>query len=275
MIINRIINIYYSATLTTEKVVTEISKEISEKLLENDKEIPNYNFAYPKNREGFPKLSASDLVIFALPTYAGRLPNLMLKYLETIEGCGALAVPVVTYGNRNFDNSLIELRNILETHNFHTVAAGAFSCEHSFSYELGKGRPDEQDILEIKDFALKISEKVQALCEIPAPIEVPGDPAAGYYKPQDKDHNFIDIRKAKPKTTDACSKCGLCIEICPMGAINPKDPADIVGVCTKCCACFKRCPMQAKYFDDEGYLYHKKSLEEMYGDKRASNMIFI
>ena len=41
----------------------------------------------------------------------------------------------------------------------------------------------------------------------------------------------------------------------------------------KCGACVKKCPSQAKYFDDPGYLYHKKELEEMY-ERRAESRIF-
>ncbi len=38
------------------------------------------------------------------------------------QGNGALAVPVVCYGNRNYDDALMELRNTLEAGGFHTVA---------------------------------------------------------------------------------------------------------------------------------------------------------
>ena len=139
MKIKKVWQIYFSPTRTTKKVVTMLGDEISADLGTESEE---YDFTLPKMRESFPDISSDELVIFGMPTYAGRVPNLMLKYLDTIEGNGALAVPVVTFGNRAFDNSLIELRNILESHRFHTIAAGAFSCEHSFSTELGAYRPD-------------------------------------------------------------------------------------------------------------------------------------
>jgi hypothetical protein len=65
----------------------------------------------------------------------------LLKYLNTIEGNGALAVAVVVYGNRHYDDALIEWRDILESRNFKVFAAGAFIGEHSFSRILGKNRP--------------------------------------------------------------------------------------------------------------------------------------
>ena len=282
MTINQIFKIYFSPTGTTEKVVSALTDALAEKLGLKE-QVYVYDFTQPDGRTYFPELGKDDLVVFGMPTYAGRLPNLMLPYLkEYVQGKGALAIPVVTFGNRNFDNSLIELRDILETNGFHTVAAAACSCEHSFSYELGAGRPDEEDLKEIRDFAGRI---VSKLLEIEkqhteaAPVQVPGIPAdqnhGGYYQPRDRHGMSIDIRKVKPLTdTDNCTQCGLCTEICPMGAIDPQDVSQVPGICIKCGACEKKCPVQAKYYEDAGYLYHKTELEEMYA-RRADNAFFL
>jgi len=212
-----------------------------------------------------------------MPTYAGRLPNLMVPYLkEYAQGNGALAVPVVTFGNRNFDNSLIELRDILESKGFRTAAAAACACEHSFSRKLGAGRPDEEDLTEIGEFAGRI---VSKLVEPSSPVEVPGVPAdqdhGGYYQPRDRHGVFIDIRKVKPLTDmDRCTECGLCAAVCPMGAISPADVSKVPGICIKCGACEKKCPEAAKYYEDAGYLYHKSELEELYA-RRAANHFYL
>lgn len=275
MKIGKVWKIYFSPTGTTKKVVTLLGEEIATSI---GVPLDEYNFTLPSARQEFPEVESGDLVIFGMPTYAGRLPNLMLKYLATISGNGAKAVPVVTFGNRAFDNSLIELRNILESHDFHTVAAGAFSCEHSFSTELGAYRPDWEDECEIKDFAHSIAEKISAgkaeQIAISA-IEVPGDPEAGYYQPRDRKGTFIDIRKVKPVTGSKCVNCGVCARVCPMGAIDPSDVTSVPGICIKCNACVKRCTRDAKFFDDKGYLYHKEELEAMYGGDRAENSVFI
>lgn len=99
-------------------------------------------------------------------------------------------------------------------------------------------------------------------------------PLSPYYTPRDRKGNPIDIRKVKPKTKESCNKCGKCISMCPMNAIDASDPALVSGVCIKCCACIKRCPQEAKYFEDEGYLYHMRELEEQYGVTRKEPEIF-
>ena len=82
-----------------------------------------------------------DLVFFGVPVYAGRVPNLLLPYLrESISGGGAAAVPIVSYGNRNFDDALKELAQLLERAGFFTAAGGAFVGEHAFSERAGRMR---------------------------------------------------------------------------------------------------------------------------------------
>ena len=272
---NKVWAVYFSATDTTKKVVTAIADEISG-LLGAERE--DYDFTLPKMRTSGFEAGKDDLVIFGTPVYAGRVPNVLLKYLATIRGNDALAVPVVLFGNRNFDDGLIELRDVLENTGFHTVAGAAFVGEHSFSEILAAGRPDAEDMACAKDFAKKVAEKVMALSEgeVPAPAAVDGVPYPyrGYYQPRDRKGVSIDIRKVKPLTSDACDNCGICADVCPMGSVSRDNVREFTGICIKCGACIKKCPQHAKYYEDEGYLYHKHELEEGY-TRRASVSLFL
>ena len=275
MYYNNIWKIYFSPTETTKKAVSYLAEGLASQLITTS--FKEFDFTLPDARKDFPFISSGDLVIFGVPTYAGRLPNLLLPYLNTIEGHGADAIAVVTFGNRSFDNSLIELRDILTSHNFNVAAAAALSCEHSFSYDLGAGRPDKADKEEIIRFAADFAISEIANCN--NLLDVPGVTAeenyGGYYQPRDRHGNFIDIRKVKPLTDmDSCIECGTCAEDCPMGSIDHDDFTKVTGICIKCGACIKKCPQVAKYFDDEGYLYHQHELEEMYA-RRASNSFFL
>lgn len=263
MQIKKVWAVYFSATGTTKKIVTAVAGEAAEKL---GAAYGEYDFTLPGARTEALKFGGDDLVIFGTPVYAGRVPNVLLKYLDTLEGNGAAAVPVVLYGNRNYDDGLIELRDILEKHGFHTAAAAAFIGEHSFSYILAEGRPDEADMETAKGFAGKTADKIKNTSDLHnlGPIIVEGvpDPYRGYYQPRDRKGNPVDIRKVKPLTKVDCDNCLVCADVCPMGSISREDVREFTGICIKCGACIKKCPVHAKYYEDEGFLYHRRELEE-------------
>ncbi|MGI5962113.1 MAG: EFR1 family ferrodoxin [Lawsonibacter sp.] len=268
--------VYFSGTGTTQKVVTTLSKSIAQGLGADWQE---YCFNLPKAREQELSFTPEDLVVLGVPVYAGRVPNLLLPYVrDMVHGNGALAVPVVLYGNRNFDDGLMELRNVARDNGFHPISAGAFVGEHSFSRILGAGRPDEQDMQLVQTLADRTVQMVKTLDHIPEqPVAVEGcDPIRPYYTPRDRHGEPIkDFLKAKPVTDPTkCVKCGLCAQLCPMGSIDPNDVSNVSGKCIKCCACVKKCPTGAKYFDHEGYLYHQHELEEQYAGRRADSKIF-
>ena len=269
--------VYFSGTGTTQKVATTLAKSMARSL---NAEYREYCFNLPAAREKELTFTPADLVVLGVPVYAGRVPNLLLPYVrDRIHGGGALAVPVVLYGNRNFDDGLMELRNVARDNDFHPIAAGAFVGEHAFSTILGAGRPDEEDMALVQELADRTVDKVKALTGVPAQaVEVEGcDPIRPYYTPRDRQGEPIrDFLKAKPITDpDKCVRCGLCARLCPMGSIDPNDVSNVVGKCIKCCACVKKCPKGAKYFDHEGYLYHQHELEAQYAGSRAESRIFL
>ncbi len=265
--------VYFSPTGGTKKVVTGTAEALAAKL---GLAVEVYDFTLPKVREEEAVFGEGDVVVFGTPVIAGRVPNVLLPYLTgKVKGNGALAVPMVSFGNRNFDDALIELRNILEEDGFRTVAGAGFISEHSFSRTLAAGRPDEKDMALVKEFGEKIAEKLQSGWEYTAPVAVRGnDPIKPYFKPQDRHGEHIDIRKVKPKVNDSCCNCGLCVDVCPMGSISRENVREYTGICIKCCACVKKCPTQARYYDDPGYIYHKEELEELY-ERRAEPELFV
>ena len=263
MHIGKVKAVYFSATGTTQKVVENIAHSIADKL---EAEYETFDFTLPAAREAALVFREDELVVFGTPVYAGRVPNVLLKYLDTMEGNDALAIPVVLFGNRNYDDGLIELRDILEKHGLHTVAAAAFVGEHSFSYILAKGRPDATDLELSKDFARRCAESIERRIDLSGiePVTVKGIPYPyrGYYQPRDRKGNSVDIRKVKPLTNDQCNHCLICADVCPMGSISRDDVREFTGICIKCGACVKKCPTHAKYYEEEGFLYHQHELEE-------------
>ena len=157
--------LYFSGTGTTEKVVCTLAKALGRYL---GASVERFDFTRPEAREAEQRFGPGELAVIGTPVYAGRVPNVLLKYLTgKLRGSGALAIPVVLFGNRNFDDGLIELRNILEQDGLRAVAGAAFVGEHSFSRTLAAGRPDKQDLARAEDFARAAAEKIAALSALP------------------------------------------------------------------------------------------------------------
>ncbi len=274
MKLEKIWAVYFSGTGTTRRTVERIAGGIASRL---NLPAESVDFSRPAVRQETLGFGEKDLVVFGTPVYAGRVPNVLLPFLqERIVGGGALAVPVVLFGNRNYDDALIELRNILAADGMHPIAAGAFVGEHSFSRVLGADRPNAEDEALMDEFAARVAELAAGLDAAPVKsVAVRGqEPLRPYYTPRDRAGNPINILKVKPKTDmSRCGGCGLCANLCPMGSIDPADVSAVRGICIKCCACVKGCPTGAKFFDDAGYLYHQHELEAQYA-RPAENEVF-
>ncbi len=287
MMIKKINVLYFSATGTTKKVASKVAEAVRDGLSQGGAgEIPTefFNVSQPQAREKTYTFGNDELLICAFPVNAGRIPNLLLPFVKgNIRGEGAFAIEVVTFGNRAFDDALIEMKMILEENGFTSEAAGAFSCRHSFSEILGAGRPDEEDLKEAETLGKAAAEKLlKAESDgsdskaATGTFAVDGNPELpGYYRPQDRYGNPINILKVVPKTDmSKCKRCFECAKVCTMGSISFDDPAVMTGKCIKCNACLRVCPTGAKYFDDPGYILHKTELEEMYAGRRAENRLF-
>jgi len=265
--------LFFSPTYTTKKCVVAIAKGVAEGLAAEYRE---YNITTPFMRRQTPEYGSDDLVVFGVPVYIGRVPNLFRDYFASIKGNGAIGVPVVVYGNRAYDDALIELRDIMQGSGFQCLAAGAFIGEHSFSYILGGGRPDAADLQKATAFGEEIARRLLAGAELPHQLQVPGNPYPyTYFDARSGKGKSIDLRKVKPETDpEKCTNCGYCAMLCPMGAIDPENCSEIPGKCIRCCACVKLCRPKAKYFADETYLEHKAILEEKFTEPRREPEIF-
>lgn len=274
MDIKKVAALFFSPTYTTKKVVCAIAESAARNIAGAECQLAN--ITTPAMRRETPPFGKGDLVVFGVPVYIGRVPNLLRDFLASIKGNGAIGVPVAVYGNRAYDDALIELRDIMQENGFRCIAAGAFIGEHSFSYTLGGGRPDTSDLETAMKFGEEIARKITSGEAIPAELQVPGNPYPyKFYNAKSSSNSSIDIRKVKPETDPhKCTSCGLCAMLCPMGAIDPSNCAEVPGICIKCGACIKMCRPKAKYFSDPTYLEHKEILERNFTEPRKEPEIF-
>ena len=270
MKIERVTGLFFSATGNTRKVTEEITYALGDQF---DAETEALGITKPAARKRRRRFDGSDLLVIGLPTYAGKLPNKIPPDLSNITAEGALAVCVVTFGNRAFDHSLAELVHTMTENGFTVIGGGAFACRHAFTDKLAAGRPDEEDLAAARQFAADAAAKVLA-GDFTQPL-IPGDAAAPYYVPLREDGERAVFLKARPKLDpELCDRCGICAEVCPMGAIDRENVKSVPGICIKCQACVRRCPKKARYFDDPDFLSHVAMLERDYTE-RKENAFFL
>ncbi|MBE9467086.1 MAG: EFR1 family ferrodoxin [Bacteroidetes bacterium] len=234
--------VYYSPTGTTQKIVREIGQNMGLKLISDN------NIAENK-AESITETSNNCLTIIGMPVYAGRLPITAIKTLKKLQSIQSPVVIVVVYGNRDYGDSLLELKEIAINCGFKIIAGAAFIGEHSFSSSekpIAMNRPDKQDLEKCKDFSGMITEKLKDIEDIStlSELDIPGN-----YPYKKRNQLPATVH---PKTdNNLCDNCGICVDVCPTNAITIKGTVITTGeLCTWCCACVKHCPKGARIFDN-------------------------
>lgn len=234
--------VYFSPTDTTKTVLKGISDGIGVSAVQH------FDLTLPAAESGSAETFDNELTIFGIPVYGGRVPVTAIDRLQRFKGQNTPAVVVAVYGNREFEDALLELKNLVEEAGFKPLAGGAFIGEHSFSktsLPIAEGRPDSDDQENATTFGQKILEKMtnfSAAADIPA-IEVPGNFP---YKERGGRGPISPIT-----LEDDCTKCETCASVCPTGAITVAETVETdVDKCTLCCACVKNCPSEARVMDN-------------------------
>lgn len=237
MNIDRVRVIYFSPTGTSKRVVIAITEGFDGiSVEETDLTYPEFSTC------GY--LSPNDLMVIGVPVYAGRVPALAVKRMEAITGSNTPAVIVAVYGNREFEDALVELRDIVTEKGFQVVAAAAFIGEHSYStdeFPIAAGRPDGEDIVKAREFGRSVAQVIASFEGEYSMIDIPGNVP---YKEGKGISTFTPV-----VDEDICTQCGTCVDNCPSGSISLESMVLIaVESCILCASCVKTCPEEAISF---------------------------
>lgn len=233
--------VYFSPTHTSAKIAYAIAEGMHFKsLLESD-----ITYNTPK---GTVDIYDDELTIVAVPVYGGRVAETAMERLRAFRGHKSPVVPVVLYGNRDYEDALLELSDTLTAQGFVVVSGGAFIGEHSYSREdmpIAAGRPDEDDLQIAMRFGRDILLKMDKISSLKGvkKLEVKGNfpyKVKGPSTPQ-----------APVVNEEICNLCGYCEGVCPVSAIVFTDGVAFTdpASCIKCCACVKECPLGARSFE--------------------------
>lgn len=225
--------IYFSPTGTTRTIAEHVVSGMGVA------EVDNHDLT--RMNQDFSLCLESGCAVIAVPVYAGRVPELFLKRIENLSGKGIPAVLLALFGNRAYEDALVELRDEVRAKGFMVIAAGAFIGEHSFSTDdqtIAPHRPDAEDLRKARDFGTAIAAKLYS-ARIDEPLTIPGNIP---YK------NRVPLGGISPETNQAqCTLCGTCASVCPSFVITV-DYAVMTEAsgCILCSACVKACPQKAR-----------------------------
>lgn len=259
MNLREITGIYFSPAGHTKTVVELILSQLKNGRecvdLTDARKRPNYRF------------TEDEAVIVGVPVFAGRIPAAAVNRLKRLHGRQTPAVLVVTYGNREYEDALIELKDIMAEQGFCPVAGAAVSVQHSIVTKIAENRPDDSDRRKMNAFACQVEEKLETLSGAAQirELKVPGNrPYRPYHSPS-----------IKIKVGSGCNGCGECIRKCPVQAISRTD-AKITDEerCISCMRCTVVCPTESRKISRLLYLALSQKLKKLCAVRKEPEFFF-
>lgn len=244
--------IYFSAKLTTKKYVDCIAESM------NTTNTSFHDVTSASNINDI-EIPASSLAIFAAPVYAGRIPAVAAERFAHFKGHDTPAIIFCTYGNRAFDDALIELKDLVTGNGFKVISAAAFVACHSIFPNVAEGRPFANDLKDAADFASKSLQLLKSANSIAnmADIKLPGN----HHANQAENTCFFVPKLNKSK----CDHCGTCVRLCPTKAIDADSLKIDASKCISCGHCIAVCPKHAKKFGGLKYWIAKQIFTKKIG----------
>lgn len=224
----KLYEIVFSPTGGTKKAADELTGALEGEIMTVDLTDSKQDFSSVP-------LTPADVAVLSVPSYGGRVPAVAAERLGAVHGNGARAILVCVYGNRAYEDTLVELEEAAKQAGFQVIAAVAAVAEHSIVRQFAAGRPDAQDTEQLSNFAKQIQHKLST-----ADTSEPAIPGNRPYKKAGK-------AGMVPKPTKECTNCGICAEECPVQAIDRENSKKVDDkACISCMRCITVCPQGAR-----------------------------
>jgi ferredoxin len=252
--------IYFSPTQTTKKVLEGIARGLGTDMVEHLDMTP------PDAQTRIIEELHDEFALIGAPVYGGRIPIQATRRLKRLKGDDTPAAIVVVYGNRAYEDALLELRDVVRGLGFNALAGAAFIGEHSFSTQetpLAAARPDANDLAKAEAFGILLHERLANVPPVSRQVclEVPG--------------SYPHRERGKPSgitpITDPalCGWCETCVSVCPTAAVAARESIETdPSACILCCACVKHCPTGARVMADERIKHTAQWLYEYHGARK-------
>lgn len=252
--------IYFSAMGTTKKIIETVSRELAGQALVHPFK--------PGPPDQIGQLGPNDLAVVGMPVFSGRIPAFGAEYLAGFKGRNTPVVVVAVYGNRAYEDALIEMSDILKSNGFKVIGAAAFIARHSIFPDIAAQRPDADDLKIITQFGCDCARKLSAAA---SPDDLSEVTVKG-----NRPYREVGPGALKPVTGNTCTFCGVCVDICPVQALKIEVETLVMNndLCNACTACIYACPEKARFFHGPQYEGFGPVLRGMTKDRREPE-IFI
>lgn len=211
-------------------------------------------------------LADFDLLIMGSPVYFSDVPDNLRQWLEELPALGGTPVAAyATFGSPGHgqEHTAAAVLGGLAACGGVPVGTGTFGCMSLFAPSWSssedcralshKHLPDAETYEAARSFARSLLARIHT-----------GEPVV-LTRPFDKDA----IKRAIPVVTlnklsisdhgvdrERCTDCGTCVELCPVGAIDPAAGAVDRWRCLGCFGCVNNCPEQAVTMRYKGQPVH-------------------
>lgn len=180
------------------------------------------------------RIAEDDRVLVAMPCFGGRVPSVAVERLEGIAGNGASCIVMCVYGNRAFEDGLVEMADAAKDAGFTVVAGIAAIAQHSIMPQYATGRPDAADLERLREFASATMRSLER-----------GEDATGSI-PGNRPYKDAGAVPLVPSVSKRCTRCGTCAEMCPVAAIDTASFVADKKACIACMRCIDVCPVNAR-----------------------------
>ena len=247
----------FSPSGTTRRVVDLVTRELTSAMPQADKKVLDFL------NEPFSEtvvFGQEDVLVIGLPVYYGRIPDLSVDWVKQLEGNGTKAVALAVYGNRDYDDALLELAELLTAQGFEVIGAAAFIAQHSIFSEVAAHRPDDKDRQLLASFGSACAKKLLSGASALDVSRIKGNhPYKAYgtlpFKPSAEE--------------DECIRCGMCASLCPAHAISPDEPYKTKeDICISCTACIAVCPVSARAFKGDAFKLKARAFGEACAERK-------
>jgi ferredoxin len=207
-------------------------------------------------------LDGDGVCLIGVPSFGGRVPGIAIERLRKTNGNGSATAVVCVFGNRAYEDTLLELKTEAEAAGYKVVAAIAAVAEHSIMRQHAKNRPDEADELELRGYAKEIQR-----------LAADKDKAGDFTVPGNSPYKSYGGSSLKPKADESCLSCGLCAEKCPVQAIPKDNPALTENEkCISCMRCVAICPNGSRKLDEQTIIALTQATKKVFEGRKLNEM---